>query len=145
MHDKNFKILKYSNIILLVVAILLVAYSILIGYLLIQSASQNLSGTLTVYLAVFLAVFLVPASELIFLLVCLVLMLKNKPLAYFGTGLISLFVFGDAINNIVQMNIELNLEMIFTSIFWIALIVLSFYMYRQTKNLKRKKNREIKK
>jgi len=148
--EKTYKKLKYTNIILLIIAILVLACSTFINYSSFQSATQNLTRLpLMIYLGILLIKFLVPVLLLISLLICLIFMFKNKTWAYPMTGFISLYLLGEAIKTLTQISVKLNLVNILiimaNLIFWIALIVLSFYMYIQTKNLKNKHNKAKKK
>ena len=147
--EKNYKKLKYSNITLLIIAILLLACSTFINYSFFQSTTQNAARpSLMIYLGILLIVFLVPVLTLISLLVCLIFMFKNKPWAYSMTGFVSLYLLGEAIKTVTQINIKLNFATIImiaiNLMFWIALIVLSFYMFIKTKNLQNK-HKKVKK
>jgi hypothetical protein len=137
MQKGNYKIWKYANMALLAIAAILIAYSILRGYLYLNSMTQNLNGTPAVYVAAYSAVLLIPILELIFLVICAFFMFKNKSWAYFWTGIVAASVLSDGINSIIKANIKINFIMTLTILFWIVLIVLSFYMYSQTRKLKK--------
>jgi hypothetical protein len=137
MTDKNYKILKNTTIVLSILTILLVIYAIITAFLFLKTSTQGLTGTPLVYFAVYTSVFLAPVLELILLIVCLVLIFKNKPWGYLGTGLISAYILYDSISTIVANNISFNWKMIVISLFRILLIVLSFYMYNNLRKVKK--------
>ncbi|MCX6750395.1 MAG: hypothetical protein NTZ83_02980 [Candidatus Pacearchaeota archaeon] len=137
MQKKSYKIGKYLNILLLVLAILITLISIFVAYSLLKNASQDHPTSLLPI--IFLAVIGLPILDFIVLVICLVFMFKDKPWSYFVTGLISASIFLDSINTLFKYQIGINWRMVLTSIFWIILIILSFYMHSQTRKKSKKK------
>jgi hypothetical protein len=125
------KILKYIVSALVVVAFLLEANVIRISYnfLNVIKAQSSVPPSEGVFLMVLIGVTLLPLIYMANFVASFILILKNKITGYLISGIISIVVFADGVQELLRSNASITVIVVVTSIFWAAMVVLPFWAY----------------
>ena len=131
------KILKYIMSVLTAFAFLLEANVIRVSYQFLNIAKAQTSVPLSesVYLMILVGIILVPLVYMASYAVSFIFMLKDRITGYLISGIISVIVFADGAQELLRNNASISATIVATSIFWAAMVVLSFWTYLKFKRL----------
>lgn len=124
----NRKNIKYIMSVFIVYAIFmesLAVYAVYSLFSLGKAATPSMSSGL--FFTILMSVILTPLIYIIAYLVSLFLINKNKTAGYLISGIVSILIFFNSIDQLTKNHIQYTVSMIPHTLFWIVLIISSFW------------------